>query len=155
MFQHVIWNRGGRFWINWSAQANSLQTRLIKVGARVVRHSRTITFQRAGIAVSCRLPARVLTATRGLCAPPVPTWRHQHQNLNKSGTTGPPETLPILANIGPDQSPGPKIATHALQILGLQLKEPESLDQRSIRRQTCGGDFQLGECRMKLLGVFA
>jgi hypothetical protein len=35
----------------------SLQTRLIKIGARVVCHARAITFQLAEVAVPARLPA--------------------------------------------------------------------------------------------------
>jgi hypothetical protein len=40
---------------DWSL--TSLQTRLIKIGARVVCHARAITFQLAEVAVPARLPA--------------------------------------------------------------------------------------------------
>ena len=56
---------------DWSL--TSLQTRLIKTGARVVRHARAITFQLAGVAVSGNLFNRVLAAIQRLRAPPVPT----------------------------------------------------------------------------------
>ena len=56
---------------DWSL--TSLQTRLIKTGARVVRHARAITFQLAEVAVSGNLFNRVLAAIQRLRAPPVPT----------------------------------------------------------------------------------
>jgi hypothetical protein len=55
---------------DWSL--TSLQTRLIKIGARVVRHARTITFQFAEVAVSGGLFNRILAAIHRLRAPPVP-----------------------------------------------------------------------------------
>jgi len=55
---------------DWSL--TSLQIRLIKIGARVVRHARTITFQLAEVAVSGDLFRRILTAIHGLRASPVP-----------------------------------------------------------------------------------
>jgi len=54
----------------WSL--TSLQTRLIKIGARVVRHARAITFQLAEVAVSGDLFTRILSAIHRLRAPPVP-----------------------------------------------------------------------------------
>jgi hypothetical protein len=45
---------------NWSL--SSIQTRLIKIGARVVRHARAITFQLAEVAVSGDLLNRILAA---------------------------------------------------------------------------------------------
>jgi hypothetical protein len=56
---------------SWSL--TSLQTRLIKIGARVVRHARAISFQLADVAISCDLFRRILAAIHGLRAPPVPT----------------------------------------------------------------------------------
>ncbi len=50
----------------------SLQTRLIKIGARVVRHARAITFQLAEVAVSGALFQRILATIHRLRAPPVP-----------------------------------------------------------------------------------
>ena len=55
---------------DWSL--TSLQTRLIKIGARVVRHARAITFQLAEVAVSGDLFNRILAAIHRLRAPPVP-----------------------------------------------------------------------------------
>ena len=55
---------------NWSL--TSLQTRLIKIGARVVRHARAIIFQLAEVAVSGDLFNRILAAIHRLRAPPVP-----------------------------------------------------------------------------------
>jgi len=56
---------------NWSL--TSLQTRLIKIGARVVRHARAITFQLAEVSVSGNLFNRILAAIQRLRAPPAPT----------------------------------------------------------------------------------
>jgi hypothetical protein len=56
---------------DWSL--TSLQTRLIKIGARVVRHARAITFQLAEVAVCGALFRRILAAIQRLRAPPVPT----------------------------------------------------------------------------------
>ena len=54
----------------WSL--TSLQTRLIKIGARVVRHARTITFQLAEVAISCQLFHRILAAIHRLRPSPAP-----------------------------------------------------------------------------------
>lgn len=54
---------------DWSP--TSLQTRLIKIGARIVRHARAITFQPAEFAVSGDLFNRILAAIQRLRAPPV------------------------------------------------------------------------------------
>jgi hypothetical protein len=56
---------------DWSL--TSLLTRLIKIGARVVHHARSITFQLAEVAVSGDLFNRILAAIQRLRAPPVPT----------------------------------------------------------------------------------
>ena len=54
---------------DWSL--TSLQTRLLKTGARGVRHARAITFQLAEVAVSCALFTRILAAIHRLRSPPV------------------------------------------------------------------------------------
>ena len=51
----------------------NLQTRLIKIGARVVRHARAITFQLAEVAVSGNRFSHVLAAIQRRRAPPIPT----------------------------------------------------------------------------------
>ncbi len=56
---------------DWSL--TSLQTRLKKIGARVVRHARAITFQLAEVSVSGNLFNRILAAIQRLHAPPAPT----------------------------------------------------------------------------------
>jgi hypothetical protein len=53
---------------DWSL--TSLQTRLIKIGARVVRHARAITFQLAEVAVTGPMVRAILAAIRRLRAPP-------------------------------------------------------------------------------------
>ena len=49
----------------------SLQLKLIKIGARVVRHARTITFQLAEVAVTGTMVRAILAAIRRLRAPPL------------------------------------------------------------------------------------
>ncbi|HHX81862.1 MAG TPA: IS1380 family transposase [Pseudomonadaceae bacterium] len=53
---------------DWSL--TSLQLKLIKIGARVVRHARSITFQLAEVAVTGSMVRAVLAAIRRLRAPP-------------------------------------------------------------------------------------
>jgi hypothetical protein len=55
----------------WSL--TSLQTRLIKIGARVIRHARTMTFQLAEVTVSGKLFHRILDAIHRLRPSPAPT----------------------------------------------------------------------------------
>jgi hypothetical protein len=49
----------------------SLQLKLIKLGARVVRHARAITLQLAEVAVTSPMVRAILTAIRRLRAPPL------------------------------------------------------------------------------------
>ncbi len=51
----------------------SLQLKLIKIGARVVRHARYITFQLAEVAASGPMVHAVIAAIQRLRAPPVAT----------------------------------------------------------------------------------
>jgi hypothetical protein len=53
----------------WSL--TSLQTKLIKIGAKVIRHSCYITFQMAEVALPRSLFARILAAIQRLRAPPL------------------------------------------------------------------------------------
>ena len=53
---------------NWSL--TSLQLKLITIGARVVRHARTITFQLAEVAITGAMVRAILTAIHRLRAPP-------------------------------------------------------------------------------------
>ncbi len=55
---------------DWSL--TSLQSRLIKIGARVVRHARKITFQLAEVTVSRSIFGQILDAIRNLKPPPRP-----------------------------------------------------------------------------------
>jgi len=54
----------------WSL--TSIQNRLIKIGARVVRHARKITFQLAEVAVPRNIFGQILAAIRNLKPPPRP-----------------------------------------------------------------------------------
>jgi len=54
---------------DWSL--TSLQLKLIKIGARVVRHARAITFQLAEVAVTGPMVRTILAAIRRLRAPPL------------------------------------------------------------------------------------
>ena len=53
---------------DWSL--TSLQLKLIKIGARVVRHARAITFQLAEVAVTGPMVRAILAAIHRLRAPP-------------------------------------------------------------------------------------
>jgi len=55
----------------WSL--TSLQLKLIKIGARVVRHARAITFQMAEVAVTGLMVSAILAAIQRLRAPPAET----------------------------------------------------------------------------------
>ena len=55
---------------DWSL--TSIQSRLIKIGARVVRHARKITFQLAEVAISGALFGKIITAIRNIKPPPRP-----------------------------------------------------------------------------------
>ena len=56
-----------------TSSLTSLQTRLIKIGARVVRHARSITFQLAEVAVPRQLFQLILAAIHGLRPLEAPT----------------------------------------------------------------------------------
>lgn len=55
---------------DWSL--TSIQSRLIKIGARVVRHARKITFQLAEVAVSGAIFGQIINAIRNIKPPPRP-----------------------------------------------------------------------------------
>ena len=55
---------------DWSL--TSIQSRLIKIGPRVVRHARKITFQLAEVAVPRNIFGQILDAIRALKPPPRP-----------------------------------------------------------------------------------
>lgn len=56
---------------DWSL--TSIQSRLIKIEARVVRHARKITFQLEEVAVPRIIFGQILAAIRALKPPPRPT----------------------------------------------------------------------------------
>ncbi len=56
---------------HWSM--TSLRDKLIKIGAKVVRHGRYVTFQLAEVAISRRLFAEILRLIYGLRPKPAPT----------------------------------------------------------------------------------
>ncbi len=51
----------------------TLREKLVKIGAKVVRHGRSVTFQLAEVAVPRRLFAQVLQLIDGLRPKPAPT----------------------------------------------------------------------------------
>ena len=55
---------------HWSL--TTLKEKLVKIGARMVRHGRYITFQMAEVAVSGRMFGRILARIARLRALPVP-----------------------------------------------------------------------------------
>ena len=54
---------------DWSL--TSLQTKLIKIGARMVRHARTVTFQLAEVAVTAPMVKAILASIHRLRASPI------------------------------------------------------------------------------------
>ena len=58
---------------DWSL--TSIQSRLIKIAARVVRHARKNTFQLAEVAVPRNIFGQILAAVRALKPPPRPALR--------------------------------------------------------------------------------
>jgi hypothetical protein len=81
---------------DWSL--TSLQLKLIKIGARVVRHARVITFQLAEVAVTGRMVRAILAAIRRLRAPPSCVRVRSTPKLNESGRTGLSKALKILTS---------------------------------------------------------
>ncbi len=55
---------------HWSL--TTLQTKLIKIGAKVVRHGRYVTFQLAEVAIARDLFAEILRQIHGLRPAPLP-----------------------------------------------------------------------------------
>ena len=74
------------FWFN-------LQLKLIKIGARVVRHARAIIFQLAEVAVTGPMIRAVLATIRRLRAPTSCARPPSTPKLNESGRTGMPSAL--------------------------------------------------------------
>jgi hypothetical protein len=132
---------------NWSL--TSLQTRLIKIGASVVRHARAITFQLAEVAVSGDLFNRILAAIQRLRAPPVPGRRRRQQNLRKNGAVG-------LFQRGVDHNKiltNPAVETRnpaqfLRQVPKQRRKSYRPLDRGAKRRQPARKGILFGECRL-------
>ena len=55
---------------HWSP--TTLREKLVKIGARMVRHGRYVTFQLAEVAVSARMFGQILARIARLRAPPAP-----------------------------------------------------------------------------------
>ncbi len=72
---------------DWSL--TSLKLKLVKIGARVVRHARAITFQLAEVAVTGPMVRAILAAIHRLRAPPSCASPRSGLKQNKSGSTGP------------------------------------------------------------------
>jgi len=67
------WEAGtqiGRHQLEWSL--TSLREKLIKIGAKVVSHSRYVTFQMAEVAVPRQMFQEILSLIGRLRAPPAP-----------------------------------------------------------------------------------
>ncbi len=58
---------------HWSL--TTLREKLIKIGAKIVRHGRYVTFQLAEVAISLPLFAEILQLIAGPRPRPAPTWR--------------------------------------------------------------------------------
>jgi hypothetical protein len=76
---------------DWSL--SSLQFKLIKIGARVVRHARAITFQLAEVAVTGPMVRAILAAIRRLRAPPSCARPRYSPKQNEIGSTDPSTAL--------------------------------------------------------------
>jgi hypothetical protein len=63
--------RGGKETKSQMGWLTNLQLKLIKIGARVVRHARAITFQLAEVAVTGPMVRAILAEIRRLRAPPL------------------------------------------------------------------------------------
>ena len=55
---------------HWSL--STLREKLVKIGAKMVRHGRDVTFQMAEVAVSRRMFGQILARIARLRAPPMP-----------------------------------------------------------------------------------
>ncbi len=55
---------------HWSL--TTLREKLVKIGAKMVRHGRYVTFQMAEVAVSARMFGQILARIARLHAPPAP-----------------------------------------------------------------------------------
>jgi len=69
----------------------TLPEKLIKIGAKVVRHARYVTFQMAEAAIPRRLFAAILRRIGRLC--PVPLQRHAKQAAYSPISDGPEEIV--------------------------------------------------------------
>jgi hypothetical protein len=72
---------------------NSLQLKLIKIGARILRHARAISFQPAEAAVTGPMVRDMFAAIRQPRAPPSSTWPRSRTKPNESAKTAPSEVL--------------------------------------------------------------
>ena len=70
---------------HWSL--TTLRKKLIKIGAKVVSHSRYVTFQLAEVAVPKELFRKILSLIDGLRPAPLPPWRRLIQ-VHPSRPTG-------------------------------------------------------------------
>ena len=71
---------------DWSL--TSLQLKLIKIGARVVRNARAITFQLAEVAVTGPMVRAILAAMQRLRVPPSRALPRNWRKQNESGRGG-------------------------------------------------------------------
>ena len=74
---------------HWSL--TTLREKLIKIGAKVVRHALHVTFQMAEVAIPRRLLATILRRIGRLC--PVPLQRHAERGARRQMSDGPGGTL--------------------------------------------------------------
>ena len=59
----------------------SLREKRIKIGAKVVRHGRSVTLQQAEVAMPQQMFADILLLIAGLCAPFVPRMEGQREQI--------------------------------------------------------------------------
>lgn len=135
----------------------SLQTRLIKIGTRVVRHARAITFHLAEAAISRNFFHCILGAIHRLGPSPVPSWLSQHQRPRWTRSVR--KTAPLCLG-------APGVTDEALMNAALRVRTPEIALRvrqsarpeatvavsRRLRTQSWLGSLRhshlvLGECR--------
>ena len=77
----------------WASPLTRLQLKLIKIGARAVRHARAVTFLLAEAAITGPIVRAILAAICRLRAPPLCALPRSGHQLNESGKTGPSAAL--------------------------------------------------------------
>ena len=129
---------------DWSL--TSPQTRLIKIGARVVRHARAITFQLAEVAVSGALFRQILTAIQRLRTPgEMSASKSEKKRLDRAVQTCADQTVSCADPAAETRNRG----RLERQVPRHWLRARKRHDPYAIGRQHDGDSVLLGKCRFK------